>query len=126
MNTNFFSKRETVAISMYLGDMKHVRQTRAYLLGRCNNDPIKVLDYFRQYVTREEFDGNEILQRIAEGLRKEGLGHKIRFKPSDTTAPEAITLQATKASPMDKFRSLSFADVLIKRSIVKYAIPALS
>ena len=126
MNMNFFSKRESVAISVHLGDMKYVRHTRAHLLGRCNNDPIRVLDFFRKHVTREEFNGNEILQRIAAGLRKEGLGHKIRFKPSDTQAREAIAPKAEKASPMDKLRSLGFADILIKRGLAKYAIPALS
>ena len=111
---------------MYLGDMKHVRQTRAHLLGKCNNDHIRVFDFFRKHVTREEFNGNEILQKIATGLRKEGFGHELRFKPSDTTAPEAMTPQVIKASPMDKFRSLSFADILVKRGLIKYAIPALS
>ena len=124
MNTSFFSKQETVAISMYIGDMKHVRQTRAHLLGRCNNDPIRVLDYFRKYVTRKEFKGNEILQRIASGLKKEGLGHKIRFKPSEPVAQE--TAKIPQLSPMKILENSGFADILARRGLVKYALPVLS
>lgn len=123
---NFFSKRETVAISTYLGDMRHVRQTRAHLLGQCNNDPVKVLEFFRKQVTREEFNGNEILQRIAVGLRREGFGDKIRFKSAETVVPESAPARRPRISPMDKLWNLSFADILMKRGLVKYAIPALS
>lgn len=82
MSLQFFSTRERAATDIYFGDLRHERRTRAYLLGRCNNEPLKVLEFFRSCVTREDYEGNEILQRIAMGLRREGFGDKIRFKPS--------------------------------------------
>lgn len=113
-----------VAVSMYLGDKRHELRTRAHLLGRCNNEPVKVLDFFKKHVTEKEFDGNEILQRIARGLKKEGFGHKIRFKPEPKPAPKKKP-EPPKPTPMEKFKGLGFADILEKRGLVKYAMPTL-
>ena len=77
----FFSHKETIAISVFLGTQKHQRKTRAYLLGRCNNEPIKVLEYLQKYVSRKDLEGNEILQKIVKSLQDEGFGEKIKFKP---------------------------------------------
>lgn len=122
MSMQFFRKQEKTAISIYLSNQRHERQTRAHLLGRCNNEPIKVLEFFRNYVTREEFEGNEILQRIAVGLRKEGFGDKIRFKSSKPRMPaESKTAIMKRINPIDRIRNLNYSEILEKRGLVKYA-----
>jgi hypothetical protein len=90
MSLQFFTVRERAATDTYLGDLRHKRTTHAYLLGRCNNEPLKVLEFFRKCVTREDYEDNEILRRIAMGLRQEGFGDKIRFKssPEETSATQ--------------------------------------
>lgn len=95
-SNSFFSRKEVAAINTFIGDLTHERRTRAHLLARCADDPIRVLDYFRRFVTREDFAGNEILQKISGVLRKEGFGHKIRFKASgrQTRRPLRIPIAA--------------------------------
>lgn len=125
MSMQFFKRQETVVVSVFLGDRRHERRTKAHLLGRCNNEPVKVLEFFRNHVTREDFEDNEILRKIAMGLRKEGFGDKIRFKPpvpvgkqlKDPAIPQ-------KTSLIEKIKELSYSDILEKRGLVKYAAQA--
>jgi len=118
----FFSKREAAAINTFIGDLRHDRKTRAHLLARCNDDPVRVLEYFRNHVTREDFDGSDILQRIAKGLKREGFAHKIHFKPSAPITTPSSTPAVKMGNPMDIINRLPFADVLQKRGLIKYAI----
>ena len=113
MKSVFFSKKEQSAIATFLGDLQHARKTRAHLLARCNDDPIQVLDYFRTFVTEEDFQGDEILQKIAKALKCQGYGDKLRFKESTQT-------KATKIENI--VRALPYADILEKRGLIGHAM----
>ena len=116
-----------MAISTYAGDLKHARRTRAHLLARCQDDPIRVLDYVRNYVTEEDFHSDETIKRIVNCLKREGLTDKIRFKASsDTKKDSEISTRIPKRNPMEIISSLPFKDILDKRGLTGYAIKCVS
>jgi methionyl-tRNA formyltransferase len=110
----------------YIGDLRHVSSARAHLLARCQDEPIKVLEYVREYVTEKDFQSDETIKRIVNSLKREGLTGKIRFKtPSDTNDSE-ICARISKRNPMDVISSLPFKDILDKRGLTAYAIKCVS
>ncbi len=115
-----------MAILTYIGDLRHVSRARAHLLARCQDEPIKVLEYVREYVTEKDYESDETIKRIVNSLKREGFTDKIRFKaPSDTNDSE-IYARISKRNPMDIISSLPFKDILDKRGLTVYAIKCVS
>ena len=118
-----FSRKEAMAILTFVGDRKHDRRTRTHLLARCQDEPIRVLDYVREHVTEADYRNDEIIKRIVNGLKKEGFGEKIRFKAPSNPNNSGIEFKTLKKfDPMEIIRRLPYKDILDERGLTGYAI----